>query len=883
MRSLVARIYDTLRRRALDVELDDEMATHLELAAAALQARGMTREEAWRTARKDFGGLSQTKEADRDLRSFPEVERAWAILREAVGLVWKQPRFFAVAVLTLALGIGATTAVFSVVRGVLLKPLPFRDPERLVALYHVTPARQQDFQGASTYFTYRAHGRVFEDIGLWSSGNVAAIRRGTPEQLRAVRVTDGTLPLLGVRPELGRLPGRQDDTPGAPLVAVLTHTYWQQAFGGSPDAIGQSIVINGAPCAVIGILPAAFRMLDADPQVILPLRLDRATTRALPFQYNGLARLKPDVTIADANADIARMIPLIVTEFPLPPGVSQATWDAIGLAGNVRPLSDAVIGDAARPLWMLLGTVGVVLLMAWGNVANLLVVRAEVRQQELAVRSALGASRGRIAAALLAESAVLGLAGVALGVLLAHAGVGLLRRMAPAALPRLDDISIDVVVLLVTLGTAVVTSLLFGLVPVVRSRAFTVALLKQSSRLSTAAPARHRMRNAVVVAQVALALLLLLVSSLMARTFVAMRQVDPGFARPAEVETFELSLPRTLIPDGRQVVSTFEQMSGQLARIPGVTAVGLGTITMDGRAGKGPIFIEGTIAPALPPIRSSWTIGVGYFEAMETPILAGRTLTWTDLHQLRPVALISENLAREYWDSPATAIGHRIRTFADAPWQEIVGVVGNVRADGLNHAPPTLVYLPVADAQAVTRNVMYVVRSQRAGTAGFLRELQQAVWSVNKDVPLANVRTLANIEARSMAQTSFATTMLGMAAGVALLLALVGIYSVVSYIAAERTEEVGVRMALGAQAGDVRRLFLRHGFRLTITGIVLGLGAALMLTPVMSALLYGVDPLDPFTYAGVSIVIGGVTMLAMFFPAHRASRAAPILALRSGR
>jgi predicted permease len=881
VRSLLARLRDTFRRQALDRELDDEIATHLELATAEMQARGMNREEARRAALKDFGGLSQVKEAEREVRSFPGLETIWVVWRDAVRLLWRQPRFATVAVFTLALGIGATTAVYSVVNGVLLKPLPFRDPDRLVALYHVTPASQKDIQGAATYFTYRDHGQVFEDIGLWQAGTVAVIRSGVPEQVRALRVTDGTLSLLEARAELGRLIGKDNDVPGAPLVAVLTHAYWQQAFGTSHDAVGQSFVINGEPCEIIGVLPASFKFLNTDPQLVLPLRLNRATTRTGPLGQNGVARLKPEVTLAQVNDDIARMIPLIAKQFPLMAGVTQEMWDAVGLAPNVHPLSEAVVGDLSRPLWILLGTVAIVLLMAWTNVANLLLVRAEGRQHELAVRGALGASRGRIAAALLSESLVLGLAGGALGVVFAQAGIGLLRWLAPVALPRLNEIGIDASVLFVTLGISVATSLLFGFIPVLRSRVFSVEVLKESGRTSTDSPGRHRMRNTLVVGQIALAVVLLTVSGLMVRTFVTMRQVEPGFARPTEVDTFELSLPATLVPDGKQVVPTYEQISARLQQIPGVTAVGLGIVTMDGRAAKGPIFVEGVPAPTLPPIRFIRQVGAGYFEAMENPIIAGRSITWTDIHQLRPLALISENLALEYWDTPAKAIGHRIRSFADAPWQEIVGVVGNVRADGLNHPPPALVYVPVANEQVVYRFMMYVVRSGRAGTASFLRELQQAVWSVNARVPLANVRTLAEIQADSMAPTSFATVMLTIAASVALLLALVGVYSVVSHIAAERTNEVGIRMALGAQIGDVRRLFVRQGLVLTLIGIAIGLGGAVLMTPVMAGLLYGVGPVDPVTYTAVSIALAGVTLLATYLPARRASRVQPIIALRS--
>jgi hypothetical protein len=309
MRALLARLRDAFNRRALDREFDDEIAAHLELAAADLQARGMDGQEANRAARTTFGGVSQVKEAERQARSFPVIETTWAVVRDAVRVLWTQPRFASVAVFTLALGIGATTAVYSVVNGVLLKPLPFPNPERLVSLYHVTPASATDFQGASSYFTYRDHGRVFEDIGLWQAVSVAVIRVGVPEQVRALRVTDGILPLLGVRPELGRLIEKEDDAPGASSVAVLTHTYWQEAFGASRDVVGQSLLINGAPSEIIGVLPSSFRFLNTKSQVVVPMRLNRATTRALPFNANGVGRLKAGVTVVEANGDIARMIP----------------------------------------------------------------------------------------------------------------------------------------------------------------------------------------------------------------------------------------------------------------------------------------------------------------------------------------------------------------------------------------------------------------------------------------------------------------------------------------------------------------------------------------------------------------------------------------------
>jgi predicted permease len=662
---------------------------------------------------------------------------------------------------------------------------------------------------------------------------------------------------------------------------VLTHGYWQRTFGAARDVVGQSLVINTRPHEIVGVLPASFRLLDTDPEVILPLRLNRATARTGAFMYSGVARLKPGVTLGQANHDIARMIPFMVEQFPLDTGVTRQMWDSVGLAPNVRPLAESVIGEMSRPLWILLGSVGFVLLMAWSNVANLLLVRAEGRQRELAVRTALGASRGRIAAGRLLESLMLGLAGGMLGILFAQACIGLLRRMAPVALPRVDDIGIDEVVLLVTLTTSVATSLLFGLVPALRCRALNLEVLKEAGRSTSEAPGRHRTRNTLVVAQVALALVLLIVSGLMARTFVAMRQVESGVVRPAQLQTFGVAVPGALIRDRQQVARTYEQIAERLKQVPGVAAVGLAsTIPMDGTTNGAPIFVEDRPVSGTPVLRRTKTIAPGYFETLGTPLVAGRAVSWTDIHQLRPVVWISENFAREYWGDSAKALGKRIGDLPGA-WSEVVGVVANVREEGLNQPAPAIVYLPMANRRFVSRNLSYVVRSERVGAPGFLRELQEAVWSVNRSVPLASMHPMDEIQAESMAQTSFAMVMLAIAAGGALLLAVVGIYGVVSYITTARSHEIGIRIALGAQMGDVRNLFLRHGLALALAGIVLGIGAAVLLTPIMSALLYGVRPMDPVTYAVVAIVLGAVTLLATYLPARRASRVPPIVALRS--
>jgi predicted permease len=478
---------------------------------------------------------------------------------------------------------------------------------------------------------------------------------------------------------------------------------------------------------------------------------------------------------------------------------------------------------------------------------------------------------------------MLGLAAGAAGLLFARAGIGLLRTLAPATLPRVDEIGIDPVVLLFALAVSLLTGLLFGLIPVLRFWTPNAAALKEGGRPASDGPVRQRTRNALVVAEVAMALVLLILSGLMIRTFVAMRQVEPGFVRPEEVQTFRIEIPDALVEDRQEMARTFEQIAERLRTVPGVDSVGISSsVTMDGEDNTNPLYMEHVHVPEgeQPPFRRFKSVAPGYFETMGNPRVAGRAITWTDIYQVRPVVVISETLAREYWGKPADALGKRVRGFRPT-WYEIVGVAGDERDDGLNQPPTPIVYWPMVN-DVYTRDTMsYAVRSSRVGAPGFLREIQQAVWSVNPNLPLANVLTLDEIQADSMAQTSFAMVMLAIAAAVALLLGVVGIYGVIAYIAAQRTREIGIRIALGAQTGDVRRLFLRHGLLLTGAGIALGIGVSLAVTRVMSALLFGVGPMDPFTYAAVSAGLAAVALMATWLPARRASRINPIAALRA--
>jgi putative ABC transport system permease protein len=813
-------------------------------------------------------------------------------MRHALRRLLSNPAFTLTAATTLAAAIGANALIFSVVNGVLLKPLPFAEPERLVGVWHVAPgiAPGPMNQAPSTYFTYREDGRVFQDIGLWDDTSVTVTGRGEPEQIDALMVTDGTLPLLGVRPAMGRTFTKEDDAPGPADTVMLSHAYWMRLFNGDQRAIGQTLMVNGRGREIIGVLPEGFRFLRYNPSLVLPFRFNRAEIFLGNFSYQGVARLKPGVTIEQANADVARLIPTMLDKYPMPPGFTREMFAAVRLGPLVRPLDVDVVGDIGPMLWVLLGTVVIVLLVACANVANLFLVRAEGRQQELAVRMALGAGTGRVARELLAESTLLSLLAGLVGVGLAYAGIQLLVYLQPARLPRLSEITLDPIVLLFTFAISLAAGLLFGVVPVLKyARPRLANALKENGRGSSDGRERHRTRNALVVAQVALAVVLLVASGLMVRTFLAMQGVSPGFVRPDDVLTLRVSIPSAVISDPEQVVRAHEQVARNIAAIGGVSSVGVSnSVTMDGVSSNDPVFVEDFPGPEgqIPTLRRFKWVAEGYVETMGNTLIAGRAITWRDVYAATPIVMISENLARAFWKDPAKAVGRRIRQSPKNPWREIIGVVADERQDGVTKPAPEIVYWPMLmhdfwdEPVFVQRSIVYSIRTSRLSTPGFLNEIQKAVWSVNGNLPVANVRTMREIYDNSMAQTSFTLVILGIAASVTLLLGVVGIYGVIAYVVAQRRREVGIRMALGAAAGEVQRLFLRHGSVIAGAGLVIGAIAAAALMKLIGSLLFGVSPFDPVTYGASLVTLGFIALLATWLPARQATRVDPSISLR---
>ncbi len=813
-------------------------------------------------------------------------------LRQILRRLTQLPLFTTVAVATLAVGIGANTAMFSVVQGVLLKPLPYPEPDGLIAVDHAAPGVNVENAGSAEFlhFTYRDEARTLRDIGLWRSGTRSVTGLATPEEVRVLQVTASVLPMLGAQPLLGRLFTPQDDAPGSPRTVVVTWGYWTAKLGAAPSAIGQRIVLNGEPTEVIGVLPERFRFLDVETALILPLRIDRNQTLLGGFNYQSIARLKPGVSVEQANVEFARLIPVALQRFPPFPGGSAKMFEDARLTPTSRGLKDSLIGDVGTVLWVLMATIGIVLLIACANVANLLLVRAEGRQQELAIRAALGASWSRIARELLAESVILGLFGGVLGVALAYGAVRWLLAIAPGNLPRLHEISIDGGVMLFTLAISILAGLLFGIIPVMKYAGPRVAAaLRAGGRTLSESRERHRARSTLVVVQVALALVLLISSALMIRTFQALRNVQPGFNRPEEVLTIRVSIPESQVREPVAVARMEQAIADKIAAISGVRSVGLtSTLPMDGSGWSDPVFAQDhTYGEShIPPVRRFRFIAPGLLSTLGRPLVAGRDFTWTDVYGKRPVVMVSESLARELWREPSAAIGKRIRAFK-GPWHEVVAVVSDGRDDGVDQKPPSTVLWPIlmddfaGNASFIMRSLSYAIRSSRTGSEGFLNEVSRAVWSVNPNLPLASVRTLDEIYRRSMARTSFTLVMLAIAGAMALLLGLAGIYGVISYSVSQRTREIGIRMALGAKNREVTGMFVGHGLRLAAFGVAAGLAAAFTTTRFMSTLLFNVSPVDPVTYVAVAVSLLAATMLASYVPALRATSVDPVEALRA--
>jgi putative ABC transport system permease protein len=887
LRRLFKRLTSWATSARDEESLRAEIDEHIAMQTAENLRSGLSPGEARRQALLKFGNVEAMKEVYRDQRGLPFTETLVSDTRHALRRLRKTPALTGAALLTLTLGIGANTAIFAVVDSILIRPLPYPHAEALVGVWH-TAAGLPGLPGTlgcspSMYFTYREENRIFQQFGVWSLAGASVTGIAEPEQPRALFVTYGVLDAIGVRPLLGRWFSESDDTPGSLETVMLTYGYWQRRFGGDPSIVGRALTIDSKPRIVIGVMPERFRF-QRDPELILPQRFERSTLSLGPFNPQAIARLKPGVTIEQANADVTRMLGIWWHAWPLPPGMDQTPFQNVRLTPLIQPLKKDVVGDIGTTLWVVMGALGLVMLIACANVANLLLVRADARQHELAIRAALGAGWGRIAREMIVESMTLGVLGGGLGLGLASAALRVLVAKGPDTLPRLDEIGINPGVLVFAFGVSVLSGALFGVLPILKYAGPRVAIaLLGVGRTFSDGRERHRARNTLVVVQVALALVLLVGSGLMIRTFQQLRSVQPGFTHPEEIQILHSMVPDAIAKDPDRVMRMQNEIHDKLAAIPGVVSVGFGDAAPleSFLAGGNPVYAEDkTLAEGqFPPLRRIHKIGPGYFKTMGTRVVAGREFTWTDLYEKRRVAIVSENLAREWWGVPAAALGKRIREAGPAdPWREIVGVVENVYDNGVNVKPPELAYWPALMDRYIWGGEngfavgfgMFAIRSTRTGTERLLAEAQQAIWSVNGRQPVFLVNTLKGLYDQSMARTSFTLVLLAIAGGMSLVLGIVGIYGVIAYVVSQRTREIGIRTALGAPRSELSRAFVRHGLLLAGIGAALGLLAAAGLTRLMSSLLFGVSALDPITYVAASALLIVAAALASYLPARRA-------------
>jgi predicted permease len=812
-------------------------------------------------------------------------------LRFALRGFARDPGFTAAAVLSLAIGVGANTAIFSVTSALLLNPLPYQDAGRLVILWNRSPGLgiTEDWFSTAQYFDIQRGHQGFEQVAIAYGANDNLTGDGEPERVGAIRVSSNVLPMLGAQPAIGRLFTPQDDVPGAAGVAVLTHGTWQRRYGGDPRTLGKSILMNGRPYQVVGVLAASFALkrevmptlYGADAEVFLPLQLgpDAAQIRTRE-DYNILGKLRPGVTVEQAQSEMDALTARLRREHPevYPPNG--------GLTFSIVPLLEQVVGDSRRPLLILSGAVGLVLLIACANVANLTLSRALARKKEIAVRAALGAGRGRIVRQLLTESTLLALAGGALGLLLAAGSVAWVQTLGTRSVPRWGEIGIDGQVLAFTLLVSVASGILFGLVPAVRiGRLDVQESLQEAGRGSSAAGAvwsrGRNTRGLLVASELALAVVLLIGAGLFIRSFARVQGVRPGF-NPHNVLTFELTMSGRRYGDAQNVLETYRQLWQRLASLPGVTAAGgVTSLPLSQMFAWGPITVEGRVPPPGEKFINAdqRIVGGDYFRAMEIPLLQGRLFTEHDTRDQPRVCVVDEHMAEQLWLGES-ALGKRLRTGgaeSKTPWITVVGVVGRVKQYTLDSGSRIAMYSPQTQYPARAMNV--VLRSA-ADPVALARAAKREVRALDADLPVYNVKIMAERINESLARQRFSMVLLALFAGVALVLAAIGAYGVMAYLVSQGTRDLGIRIALGATPRDILLLVVRQGMAVALGGVAAGLLLALALGRAVRGLLFGVEATDPLTFTAIATLLSLVAFTASYIPARRAARIDPMVSLR---
>ncbi len=800
------------------------------------------------------------------------------------------PGFTLLSLLTLAVGVGANVAIFAIVNAVLLRPLPLPDSERLVALRHAAPGLAQLDElpvSDALHFLYADESRTLESVAAYRDEQVSFTGPENPQRVEASSVTASFFDVLRTPPRLGRSFTAEEDRPGAAPVIVLSDGLWRSRFGAESGVVGRVVEIDGESVEVVGVMPPGFSFSQQEIDLWRPLRLDRENVQLGAFGINGVARIADGSTLGQVRAELGAMISNLVEIFP-DEGAAPILANA-GFRPLVDPAREVVVGDIEATLWILLGAVGFLLLIACANVANLFLVRSEARHGEVAIRAALGESRGRLAGSVLFESLGFGVAGGLLAFPLAELAVRLLVRFGPRELPRLDEISIDAAVLLFGLVVSVMAGLLFGLLPALRAGAVAAAgHMTAGARGATVGRERQLARRGLVVVQVALALTLLVGSGLAVRSFQRLAAVDPGFD-PVDVLAFGLSLPERDYESPAARLNLHRRIVDSLRALPGaVDASAASTVPLSGEVSGSGHTIEGRpLADGeVPPVFMVKRVAPGYFDTLRIGLVEGRVFDRLDGERDAPVAIVSRSLARTHWPGES-ALGKGIRLGGPPDeegeqWSRVVGVVDDVHELNLHEDPPEMAYYPlpgITGGEATPAVMRYLVRGPNAAArSGAVRE---AVRGLDPSLPIAEIETLETLVGRARGTRAFVMTLLAVSSGLALLLGSVGLYGVVAYMVAQRRREIAVRMAVGAQVTDVRRLVLTEAGALALLGALLGIGAAVVLTRRLQALLFETSPLDPAVFAAVSTLLIGVCLLASWLPARRAARIDPCTALRA--
>jgi predicted permease len=891
LHEFMARIAGLFGKQRNEAELTSELRAHLEMASEENIRRGMSPNEARYAARKEFGGVEQVKEIYRERRGLPMIETLLQDIRFGLRMLRKNPGFTAVAVLTLALGIGATTSIFSVVDSILLRPLPFRDPSRIMVLYERLPKLVP--QGIPVSGPDVAHFRelnhAFEDLGAYSTNKMDISGTGTPQRIDVTRISAAVFRELGVQPVIGRAFRDDEDADGHHL-AILGYALWQSRFAGDRDIVGKAISLDREPYTVVGVMPRTFEFPPQgapfhDPgQLWIPVQFTKAELMDVADNYDFMvvAKTKPGVSVESANADANLVSRQIQRQF-YPPGFSaHSDLDAI-----VKPLQEVVVGNSKNLLLLLLGAVGVLLLIACANVANLLLARGAERKKEISVRVALGARRGRLVRQLIVESTLLGIIGGILGFAAAYASEKLFLTLASAVLPRAQEVHMNLRVLWFALAISILSGVIFGTVPALAATKTDLnETLKESARTGAGAGQR-RIRSVFVVVQLALAMLLVVASGLLIRSFAKVRTTNPGF-RPSNVVAMNLALAPAQYPQASQSDAFYNRLLAATTALPGVSSASYSSDLPLNSGWTHMFSIEGRTATdqGRAPLDAHTLVGPGYLETMGIPLIRGRFFTDSELHGASNVLLISEGMAKKYW-SGDDAVGKRIKwgvPESNSPWMTIVGVVGDVKDRAIDEATREHTYEPFTSSCDASDNPFcasrYLLARTENNPSAIGASLRSAVHQIDPEQAMGVVRLLDDVVDESLAPRKFNLLMLTVFGGGALLLAAIGIYGVLAYNVTRQLRELGVRMALGANPSDVLWLVLRNGLALALIGLAIGIGCALGLTRVMKSLLFEVSATDPATFAGVAIIFIAVTLAACWIPARRAMHVDPAAILR---